>query len=214
MANIRNKVLLPPWNVNSVKSATNSLAKQQHVRSVQSTNTKIKIHKHLSHVKNVQQQNIKIYWVKPAAKITFVHAQMEGPKQLVLTVLHMIQKFVLDVPPVKCCCQTEAASNAEREKHLLVLQLLAWTVLLVDIKIKHMPRRTDANYAGWASTVISQVKHHKQEPAKNATKVDGRPPCLRSRVLRVVEENTILKLEVLSATIVCCALQDGIQIMK
>jgi hypothetical protein len=107
-----------------------------------------------------------------------------------LTVSLTIQKYVLDVPPVKCCSQTEAASNAEREKHLLVLQLLAWTVLLVDIKIKHMPRRTDAKHAGWASTVISQVKHHKQEPAKTVTKVDGHLPCLRSRVLRVTKEST------------------------
>jgi len=88
------------------------------------------------------------------------------------------------------------------------------SVLLVSIKIKHWPRRTDAKHARLASMVFSGGEHQKQEPAKNATKVDGRPPCLRSRVLRVVEENTILKLEVLSATIVCCALQDGIQIMK
>ena len=115
---------------------------------------------------------------------------MEGPKQLVLTVLHMIQKFVLDVPPVKCCSQTKAASNAVREKHLLVLQLLAWTVLLVRTKINHMPRHTDAKHAGLASTGISQVKHLKQEPAKNVTKVDGHLPCLRSRVRRAIKAST------------------------
>ena len=115
---------------------------------------------------------------------------MDDLKLPALTALHMLQKYVLDVPPVKCCSQTKAASNAVREKHLLVLQLLAWTVLLVHIKINHMPRHTDAKHAGLASTVISQVKRHKQEPAKNVTKVDGHLPCLRSRVRRAIKAST------------------------
>jgi hypothetical protein len=170
--------------------ATNSLVKQQRVLSVPSTNTKIKIHNHLSRAKDAKLPNTKTNWVKAAAKTMYVHAQMDDLQLLALTALHMLQKYVLDVPPVKCCSQTKAASNAVREKHLLVLQLLAWTVLLVRTKTKHMPRRTDAKHAEWASTVISQVKHHKQEPAKNVTKVNGRQPCLRSRVLRVTKEST------------------------
>ena len=190
MASIRNKVLLPRCNVHSVQLATNSLVKQQHVLNVPSTNTKIKIHNHLSRAKDAKLPNTKTNWVKAAAKTMYVHAQMDDLQLLALTALHMLQKHVLDVPPVKCCSQTKAASNAVREKHLLVLQLLAWTVLLVRIKISHMPRHTDAKHAGLASTGISQVKHHKQEPAKNVTKVDGHLPCLRSRVLRVTKAST------------------------
>ena len=191
MANTRNKVLLPPCNVSSVQLATNSSVKQLRVLSVPSTVTKIKVHNHPFHVKPARLPNTKTNWAKAAAKTTSVLAQMDGLRLPALTVSLTIQKYVLDVPPVKCCSQTEAASNAVREKHLLVLQLLAWTVLLVRTKIKHMPRRTDAKHAGWASMVISQVKHHKQEPAKNVTKVDGRQPCLRSRVLRVIKVSTI-----------------------
>ena len=190
MASIRNKVLLPLCNVHSVQLATNSLVKQQRVLSVPSTNTKIKIHNHLSRAKDAKLPNTKTNWVKAAAKTMYVHAQMDDLQLLALTALHMLQKHVLDVPLVKCCSQTKAASNAVREKHLLVLQLLAWTVLLVRTKTKHMPRRTDAKHAGLASTVISQVKRHKQEPAKNVTKVDGHLPCLRSCVLRVTKEST------------------------
>jgi hypothetical protein len=75
----------------------------------------------------------------------------------------------------------------------LLLQILHWNVqyvLLASIKNKLSPLRTDAKHAGWASTVISQVKHHKQEPAKNVTKVDGHLPCLRSRVRRAIKEST------------------------
>ena len=190
MASIRNKVLLPRCNVHSVQLATNSLVKQQRVLSVPSTNTKIKIHNHLSRAKDAKLPNTKTNWAKAAAKTTSAHAQMDDLRLPALTVSLTIQKYVLDVPLVKCCSQTKAASNAVREKHLLVLQLLAWTVLLVRTKIKHMPRRTDAKHAGWASTGISQVKHHKQEPAKNVTKVDGHLPCLRSRVLRATKEST------------------------
>jgi hypothetical protein len=43
------------------------------------------------------------------------------------------------------------------------------SVLLVSIKIKHWPRRTDAKHARLASTVFRQDEHQKQEPAKNAT---------------------------------------------
>ena len=191
MASIRNKVLLPRCNVHSVQLATNSPVKRQRVLSDPSTNTKIKIHIHLSRAKPAKLPNTKTNWANRAAKTTSVRAQMDDLKLPALTVSLTIQKYVLDVPPVKCCSQTEAASNAVREKHLLVLQLLAWTVLLVRTKTKHMPRRTDAKHAGWASTVISQVKRHKQKPAKNVTKVDGRQPCLRSRVLRVIKVSTI-----------------------
>jgi hypothetical protein len=127
MASIRNKVLLPLCNVHSVQLATNSLVKQQHVLNVQSTNTKIKIHNDLSRAKDAKLPNTKTNWAKAAAKTTSVRAQMDDLKLPALTVSLTIQKYVLDVPPVKCCSQTKAASNAVREKHLLVLQLLAWT---------------------------------------------------------------------------------------
>ena len=100
LENIKSKVLLLPFSANFVKLVTNSSAKQQHVLSVQSTSIKIKVHKHLFRAKHAKQLNIKINWVKPAAKTTDVRAPLE--QQLpVLVVLRMALKFAVDVPRVK-----------------------------------------------------------------------------------------------------------------
>jgi len=100
LENIKSKVLLLPCSANFVKLVTNSSAKQQHVLSVQSTSIKSKVHKHLFRAKHAKQLNIKINWVKPAAKTTDVRAPLE--QQLpVLVVLRMALKFAVDVPRVK-----------------------------------------------------------------------------------------------------------------
>jgi hypothetical protein len=156
--NIKHKVLLLPCNANAVKLDTSLRARLQHVLSVLSTSTKIKVAKHPLHAKLAQLPNTKTNWLKAAAKTTFVRAQMEGLQQAVLIVLCMIQSCVLDVLPVKCCSQTKAVSNAVRENHLLVFKNLACHVLLASIKNKLSPLRTDAKHAGLASTATNQLR--------------------------------------------------------
>jgi hypothetical protein len=108
LENIKSKVRLLPFSANSVQSVTNSSAKQQHVLSVQSTITKIKVHNHLFHAKPVQQPNIKTNWVKVAAKTTSARAPLVDQQLLVLVVLRTVLTFVVDVLQVKYFNQVTA----------------------------------------------------------------------------------------------------------